>query len=356
MQTCAKPAASAQAGACRQMVKRASIKDIARLAGVSHSTVSRALRGSPLISAETARRIRALAEEAGYRPSAAARSLVTSRTATLGVVVTTIADPFAAEAVLGIEDATLEHGYSVLLANSNAEPERELKVVRSFEERRVDGIIVTSSRVGAAYVDSLSRARVPIVLLNNQHPSEFLHSVMIDNFDASLALTRHLIELGHRRIAYIGDRYGRQSDTERFGGYRAALDFACLPFLPEYVVHGDGKPEGGARALETLLQLPTPPTAVFCYNDMTALGALCAAARKGLRVPLDLSVAGFDDLFFAPYCTPPLTTVRQPVRQMGRMAVQTLLKLLAGESAAHIIRIPGELILRESTAPPKENV
>lgn len=347
MQTCAKPEVP---------VKRASIKDIARLAGVSHSTVSRALSGSPLVSPETARRIRRLAEESGYSPSAAARSLVTSRSAILGVVVTTIADPFAAEAVLGIEDATLEHGYSILLANSNADPAREMKVVRSFEERRVDGIIVTSSRVGAAYVESLSRARVPIVLLNNQHPSQFLHSVMIDNFEASLAVTRHLIELGHRRIAYIGDRYGCQSDTDRFGGYRAALDFACLQFCPEYVAHGDGKPEGGAGALKTLMRLSAPPTAVVCYNDMTALGALCAATGQGLRVPSDLSLVGFDDLFFAPYCTPPLTTVRQPVREMGRLAVQTLLRLLSGQPVDRILKIPGELVIRESTAPPKENL
>lgn len=346
MQTCARPAPKA---------KRASIKDIARLAGVSHSTVSRALSGSPLVSAETARRIRRLAEESGYSPSAAARSLVTSRSAILGVVVTTIADPFAAEAVLGIEDASIEHGYSILLANSNADPAREMKVVRSFEERRVDGIIVTSSRVGAAYVESLSRTRVPIVLLNNQHPSEFLHSVMIDNLEASFRVTRHLIELGHRRIAYIGDRYGCQSDTERFGGYRAALDFACLPFCPEYVVHGDGKPEAGAHALETLLQLRPRPTAIFCYNDMTALGALSAAARNGLRVPGDLSLAGFDDLFLAQYCIPPLTTVRQPVRQMGRLAVQTLLELLSGHPVGRTMKIPGHLVIRESTAPPKEN-
>ena len=137
------------------------IKDLARSANVSHSTVSRALRGSPLVNHETAERIRSLAEQAGYRPSAAARSLVTRRTSTIGVVVTTIADPFAAGVVRGIEDAANDHDYSVFLANSNAEPEREVRVVRAFEERRVDGIIVTSSRVGAVYVPMLSRMRFP---------------------------------------------------------------------------------------------------------------------------------------------------------------------------------------------------
>lgn len=335
-------------------MRRASIKDIARLAEVSHSTVSRALSGSSLVSAKTANRIRQIAEESGYRPSAAARSLVTSRSATIGVVVTSIADPFAAEVVLGIEDAANEHDYSVILANSNAQPEREVKVVRAFEERRVDGIIVTSSRVGAVYVELLSQTRVPIVLLNNQHPSEFMHSVMIDNPTASLQATRHLIDLGHRRIAYIGDRFGCQSDTERFGGYRTALDLAYLPFLPMFVAHGNGKSDGGVFAMEALLALSTPPTAVFCYNDMTALGAMNAIAVRGLRVPDDLSIVGFDDLFVAQYSAPPLTTVRQPMREMGRLALETLMKLLNGSGSPPNIKVPGELIIRQSTAPPKE--
>jgi DNA-binding LacI/PurR family transcriptional regulator len=336
--------------------RRASIKDIARLANVSHSTVSRALRGSPLVNRETRERIRRIAAESGYTPSAAARSLVTHRTATIGVVVTSIADPFAAEVVLGIEDAANDRNYSVILANSNAQPEREVRVVRSLEERRVDGIIVTSSRVGAIYAEKLPQSQVPIVLLNNQHPSEFLHSVMIDNLRAARDATLHLIGLGHRRVAYIGDRFGYQSDTERLGGYRAALDLEDVPFLPEYVVHGDGKPEGGAAAMATLLALSSPPTAVFCYNDMSALGAMCAIASHGLNVPGDISIVGFDDLFVARYCSPPLTTVRQPMREMGRLALENLLKILDGSGPQPNIKVPGELVLRHSTAPPKEKI
>ncbi len=200
--------------------RKASIKDIARLAEVSHSTVSRALHGSSQVSAETVVRIRKIADEAGYRASAAARSLVMGRSNTIGVVVTNIADPFVAGVVSGIEDLAEKHGYSVFLANSNAEPAREVRVVRAFEERRVDGIIVTSSRVGALYVPLMERMHVPVVLLNNQHPSEFVHSVVIDNVQASLDATRHLIRLGHRRIAYVGDRFGHQSETERCAGYR----------------------------------------------------------------------------------------------------------------------------------------
>jgi DNA-binding LacI/PurR family transcriptional regulator len=337
-----------------QALRPVSIKDIARKAKVSHSTVSRALQNSPVVNRGTAEKIRLIAEELDYRVSAVARGLATSKTRTVGLVVTTIADPFVAGVVGGIEDAANAHGYSVVLANSHADPEREMMVVRSFEERRVDGVIVTASRVGALYVPMLSRMRVPIVLLNNQHPGEFTHSVMIDNLEASAQATHHLIELGHRRIAYLGDRHGHQSDTERFGGYRQALDQADIPFLPELVVHGDGKPEGGIEAMGRLLALAAPPTAVFCYNDMTALGALRRIRVSGLRVPDDISLVGFDDLYIAQYTDPPLTTVRQPKRQMGRLAMEVLLRLLQGSQSEHIIRVPGELVGRESAAAPKE--
>jgi DNA-binding LacI/PurR family transcriptional regulator len=330
-----------------------SIKDIAQVAQVSHSTVSRAIHHSPLVNGETGDRIRQIARRMGYRPSAVARSLVTKKTWTIGIVVTTIADPFIAELVSGIEETANDHGYSVFLANSNADPERELRVVHSFHERRVDGILVTASRVGALYLPRLTELKAPIVLINNQHPGEFAHSVVIDNVTASRAATEHLIGLGHKRIAYIGDRFGFQSDTERFTGYRQALELSDLAFSPELVVHGDGNAESGGPAMETLLKLSAPPTAVFCYNDMTALGALRVIRARGLSVPADISLVGFDDLFIASYLQPLLTTVRQPRRQMGQMAMEMLLKLFAGEQCNASIKVSGELIVRESTAPIK---
>jgi DNA-binding LacI/PurR family transcriptional regulator len=231
-------------------------------------------------------------------------------------------------------------------------------VVRSFEERRVDGIIVTASRVGAQYIPLLMHMQVPIVLLNNQHPSQFVHSVMIANVQASVDAIRHLIDLGHRRIAYLGDRYGHQSDSERFSGYRQAVEEAGLPFEPQLVVHGDGKPEGAKAAMAHLLGLPIPPTAVFCYNDLSALGAIRQIRDCGLRVPSDVSIVGFDDLYISEYMDPPLTTVRQPMRQMGRMAMNTLLQIFANASdeSALDIKVPGELIVRGSTSPPKERL
>jgi DNA-binding LacI/PurR family transcriptional regulator len=336
-------------------MRHISIKDVARAAKVSHPTVSRALRYSPLVNQDTAERIRQIASRMGYWPNAVARGLVTKRTGTIGVVVTTIADPFIGEVVSGVEEIANDHGYSVFLANSNADPAREIKVVQSFQERRVDGILVAASRVGALYVPLLSQLKVPIVLINNQHPDEFVHSVLIDNVTASVKAVQHLIQLGHRRIAYMGDQFGFHSDTERFAGYRQALALADIPFLPELVVHGDGKPEGGGLAMVKLLALPELPTAVFCYNDMSAIGALSRIRAHGLRVPDNISLVGFDDLFIASYIDPPLTTVRQPKQPMGRMAMEIMLKLLSEGHHETIIRMQGELVVRGSTAPPSRN-
>jgi DNA-binding LacI/PurR family transcriptional regulator len=343
---------SEKPGAVEVLRAPASIKDIARLAGVSHSTVSRALRNSPLVNPKTTGEIQEIARKLSYQPSAVARGLVTRKTRTIGVVVTTIADPFVSEVVTGIELAANDSSYSVFLADSNADPAREKNVVHSFAERRVDGIVVTSSRVGALYTPLLSQMMVPIVLINNQHHGQFVHSVMIDNVQGSREATAHLIGLGHRRIAYIGDRFGHQSDTERSEGYSQALAAAGLTFVPELVVHGDSKPEEGILAMDRLLALPEPPTAVFCYNDMTALGVLRSAHSHRLRVPWDISVVGFDDLFIASYTQPQLTTVRQPMQRMGRMAMESLLRLMEGHPSGAGITVPAELIVRESTAPP----
>ena len=328
-----------------------SIKDIARLAGVSHSTVSRALHKSPLIPPDTARRIQRIAEEQGYTASAIARSLVTRRTQAIGVVVTSIADPFNGDLVDGIEEVANQRGYSVILATSQADPDRELAVVRSCQERRVDGILVASSRVGALYVPVLSELDVPIVLINNQHGSDFAHSIRIDNVHGMRLATEHLLQLGHTRIAYVGDRFGLHSDEERFDGYRKALSAREIPFDNTLVIRGDGKADGAAIALDELHETRSGLTAVACYNDMTALGLMHRAQERGIAVPKELSVTGFDDIPFAAFAGPPLTTVRQPRRDMGRQAMQLLFALLDGEEAQRTSVINGELIVRGSTAP-----
>jgi DNA-binding LacI/PurR family transcriptional regulator len=328
-----------------------SIKDIARLAGVSHSTVSRALRNSPLIPATTTQRIQQIAKEQGYRPSAVARSLVMRKTQAIGVVVTSIADPFNGDVVDGIEEIANEHGYSVILATSQANPDRELAVVRAFEERRVDGILVASSRVGALYLPVLAELRVPVVLINNQGRHAHVHTVAVHNTDGAYQATRHLVELGHTHIGYVGDRLGMQSDVERRTGYAKALEECGIAVASELTFEGDGKLDGGVEAARAFLVKQPRATAVFCYNDMTALGLLSELVRAGVRCPDDISVVGFDDIVFAALSQPALTTVRQPRRELGRRAMRMLLGVLRGELTEKEIMIRGELIVRASTAP-----
>jgi DNA-binding LacI/PurR family transcriptional regulator len=334
---------------------RVSIKDIARAAGVSHSTVSRALGDSSLVSADTKARIKRLAHEMGYSPDAQARSLVMGRTRTIGVVVTTITDPFIAEIVQAIESTAHDNDYSVVLSSSNTEPEREIAAVEMLQSKRVDGVIVTSSRVGALYQTYLDRLGVPVVLINShrEERGNYTFSVTVDSRHGGYLATEHLLRLGHRRIAYVTGPADHSDDLARLEGYCQALTGAGLAFEPGLVVPGTGRAGGGEQALPVLIGLDEPPTAVFCYNDMTAIGLLCAARQAGLSVPRDLSIVGFDDIPFASYVYPPLTTIAQPKFGMGRQAVQMVLDLLESKDVedrqvANIV-VQGQLVVRESS-------
>ena len=331
---------------------KTSIKDIARAAGVSHSTVSRALSDSPLVNEATRARIHRLALEMGYSPDAGARSLVRGHTCTVGVVVTTIADPFSAEVVEGIEGMAYDHGYSVILAASHDEPEREIAAVEMLRSKRVDAVIITSSRVGALHQERLGAAGVPVILLNSHSQGGAPHtfSVRVDDQHGARLATEHLLTLGHRRIAHVAGPAGHSPSTDRLAGYRVALTEASVPFDPTQVIPGTGRPAAGELALPPLLTMAERPTAVFCYNDMTAIGLLRAAHSAGLTVPDDLAVAGFDDIPFATYVSPSLTTVAQPKFELGQRAMSMALMLMTGlaEGVCDVV-LQGRLVVREST-------
>ncbi|MBN1138512.1 MAG: LacI family DNA-binding transcriptional regulator [Anaerolineae bacterium] len=347
-----------------------SIKDIAKVAGVSHSTVSRALGDSPLVSAGTKARIQRLARDMGYSPDAQARSLVMGRTRTIGIVVTTIADPFIGEIVQAVESTARDHGYTVILVSSNAEPDREITAVEILRSKRVDGVIVTSSRVGALYHDYLERLGVPVVLINShsQQGGLYTFAVNVDNRHGGCLATKHLIQLGHRRIAYVTGPADHGDDLDRLAGYRQALAEVGIPFDPALVAPGTGRSDGGELALSLLCALQSPPTAVFCYNDVTAIGLIHAALQVGLSVPGDLAVVGFDDIPFASYIHPPLTTIAQPKLEMGKSAVEMVLALISNRDRANAkspgskseipvmsdIVVQGRLIVRESSTAPFE--
>lgn len=333
-----------------------SIQDIARAAGVASSTVSRALHDNPLISADVRAHIQRLAREMGYTPNGIAQSLQTRQTKTIGLVVTSIADPFFADVAKGVEEAARSAGFSVFLSASYNDPVQEMAVIETFQRRRVDGILVAASRITRNHAERLLRADVPTVLINNQaeEPSSPLYSVAVDDAAGARLAVEHLIQLGHRSIGYIGTENRPKSNRHRLNGYRDALASAGVDPDDGWVAIA---PAGGAlheddvaigqALLATLLE--TGVTAIFCYNDMIAVGALMACRDQGISIPRQLSVIGFDDIATAQYVTPPLTTIRQPKIELGRVAMQMLLDLLDSRAVQNHVISP-TLVSRASTA------
>lgn len=338
------------------------IKDVAKQAGVSHSTVSRALHGSSLISDETIERIRQIANEMGYSPSATARSLKTNRSHALGVIVSNIDDPFFSEILQGIEETAQERGYSMLMAASQRDPERERAIVQDMRERHVDGLIICSASFSVEQRRKLLEYGIPIVMVNNQAAEEYRYSIYHDDVDGSRQVTRYLIELGHQRIAYLGNSLSGRTTLDRLNGFRQEIKSAGLNIFTGYTHEVPGsRPNDGLAALDHFLSLPQPPTAIFCYNDMLAIGVLNGLHKANIRVPADISVVGFDNIVFSAYTNPPLTTFDQPKRYIGAEAARLILGLLdsyKGEEALEqqIQKLKGSLLVRQSSAPPpKEN-
>lgn len=335
---------------------RVSIEDIAEVAGVSSSTVSRALNDNTRISAEMREEIKRLADDMGYTPNAVAQSLQTRKTNTIGLVVTSLDDPFFPKIVKGVEDVARDSDISVFLSVSYGEPEKEMQAIETFERRRVDGIMMASSRVGAKYVNRLTNINVPVVLLQNEveDSHDFLHSVIADDRVGAQKAVRHLVELGHRRIGYIGASDRRRSNQRRLEGYRSALREAGVSAREDWAViasaddvHEHGDTEIGRRVGAQLLDKDL--TAIFCYNDMIAVGAVGQCKEQGINVPEECSIIGFDDISMSEYMIPPLSTVRVPKFRMGQKGMQVLIDIMNGKSSDDIVLQP-KLIGRDSTA------
>jgi DNA-binding LacI/PurR family transcriptional regulator len=336
------------------------IKDIARKVGVSHTTVSRALLGNPLISPETTERIRRMAVEMGYRPSAAARSLKTNRSQALGVIVSNIDDPYFSEVLQGIETTAQQSGYSLFIAASQRDPEREASIARTMVEHRVEGVVICSTSFGVERARKFVEYGVPVVAVNNQAAEDYRYSIYHDDVEGSRQLTRHLLGLGHRKIGYLGNELAGRTNLDRLTGYQRELRAARLELPGEYAHEVPyGAPHVIEEAVDHFLRLGAPPTAIACYNDMMAIELLQALVQHGLRVPHDISLTGFDNIAFSAYTTPALTTFDQPKRYIGEEAGRLLLSLLdespdeEGEAAGSVRVLRGKLLIRNSTAAPR---
>ena len=333
-----------------------SIQDIAGAAGVSHSTVSRSLNNSQLISPEVRQRIQHLAQEMGYTPNAVAQSLRGKRTNTVGVVVTSISDPFAGRVVRGIEKVAQAANVSVFLSASHNDPERELETISTFHRRRVDGVISATAQIQGPYVQRLKQINLPTVMVNRQAEAadDQLLSVDADDYGGARQAVEHLVGLGHRTIGYIGVTDRLQSNRRRLCGYCDSLEASGIVVQDEWVQIAATPPgryvddvAEGQSLFPRLYRADV--TAVFCYNDMIAVGVLMACRELGLTVPVQLSVVGFDDVEIARYVTPPLSTIHQPKLRLGELAMQMLLDILEGRSVQSRI-LSNELVVRASTA------
>jgi LacI family transcriptional regulator len=334
--------------------RKISIEDIARKAGVSHSTVSRALRDSSLISSKVREEIKKLAQEMNYVPNAIAQSLQNQRTYTVGVVVTSIADPFFGELVEGIEQVARDAGLNVLLSASHGDFEQEIAAIENFHYRRVDGILIADSRISKQYTQQLTQFTVPTVLINieTEAHSKTFHSVAIDDRLGGILAVKHLIELGHTDIGYLGVGDGSKAAQQRLEGYQMAFTQAGLPqnpdweaiFNKEYTTINDI--DIGQKMLSQLVEAGV--TGIFCYNDMVAVGALLACKELNISVPEDLSLVGFDNIALTNYVTPPLTTISQRMVEMGNAAMTMLLELLQGKTVENLLLSPF-LVKRGST-------
>ncbi len=325
--------------------KETTIKDIARRAGVSYATVSRALNGKYGVRPSTRDRVLAVARRMGYRPNAIARGLVTRRTMTLGLIVPDIKNPVFPEIAGGVEDAARDAGFGVLLCNSNWQKASEREYVALLAGRRVEGIIVAPiSRAEDPFADRRT-AELPVVFVASTPRGTTRSYVVIDNVRGALLATRRLLDAGRAPVAFIGSL--ESADDERYAGYRQALEEHGMSCDERYVRLGDMRQESGHRLFLRMIEDGDRPRAVFAENDLMALGCLQAAREAGLRVPEDVAIIGFDDIPFASFPEVQLTTIRQPTYDMGRMAVEILLGSGSAVRTRQVVLEP-QLVVRHT--------
>ena len=335
----------------------ANIYDVAKRAGVSTATISRVLSRPDVVAPGTRTKVLAAIDSLGFTPNAAAKNLRTLRTAKLLVTVPDISNPFFSLILQGIEDAAQREGYAVLLGDTQHDDSREEKYALMLRRKEADGLIFLGHRLpkeAATLVRSMRPRQAPVVNGCEFSPNLGIPSVHIDNATAASDAMEHLYRLGHRRIGVITGPLVSPLSRDRLAGATARARKARAE-REMIVMNGDFSIESGSVAAERLLGRKEAPTAIFCFNDEMAMGVGQTARLRGLRVPHDLSVVGFDDIRFARYFDPPLTTVAQPMRQIGEGTVRLLLEILRHDDRTpESVTLPHTLVVRASTAPPRQ--
>ncbi len=329
--------------------EKITIKDIARRADVSISTVSRVLNQKNMVTEEKRHAVLAAIEELDYQPNPLARGLAGGTSRTIGVVTQDISSPFYDAILRGIRQGLNHTDYLPLFADGYWQVHKEKQAIQTLLNRQVDGLIVLGGVIPEDYLVHLSH-QIPLVVVGRNLPALVNQVVYLDNFTGAYKATQYLLELGHRRIVHITGILSHQDAIERRDGYRQAMSDAGLSPDPDLIIEGDFMESTGMMAVEMLFTRGRPFSAIFAANDQMAIGARLALYRRGIRVPDDVSLIGFDDQLNAAYITPPLTTVRQPSIEIGEAAAEAILHLMRGNSPDGSVVFPAELIIRESTA------
>ncbi len=330
--------------------EKVTLEMVARAAGVSPSTVSRILNGSAVVADEKRAAVDHAIATLGFVPNPVARGLAGGRTLSVGVITQAIDSPFYGLALRGIEDELSRVGYSPLFVSGHWNAAQEARCIDTLRARRVDGIIVLTGRLSDSALTALAQV-LPVVVTGRTLAATSLFALNFDNYEGGRLATHHLLQLGHRRIAFITGDTRHPDARERERGYRAALQAAGVALNPALVVPGLYTEESGRMALERLMDSREPFTAIFAANDQMAFGAALGLYRRGLRVPNDVSIVGFDNLAGAVYSIPPLSTVHQPVYELGQCAAIAMLQMLAGDPPS--VRLPApRFVVRESSGPP----
>ena len=325
------------------------IRDVARLAGVSVATVSRALSNPEKVSDESLEKVHNAIAQVGYRPNMLARNFRSARAYAIVVLVPDIANPFYSLFIRALEDRAQQKGYAVLLGDTRGTPEREMEYIRRVETRLADGIV--QLRPSSEKSQNNIPADIPCV---NACGCEFTTgpSIRIDNRAAAKTMVNYLISLGHRRIGVISGLKDNPHAIDRLEGYKEALAEAGIPFEKDLIAEGDFTMWSGLNAAFQFCNMKERPTAIFSMNDEMAIGAMQTLKNQGIRIPEDMSVTGFDDIAYSKYSDPSLTTISQPAEEMGKMAMDMLLKVIEGEPLSQReCVLPTEFIIRKSTGP-----
>lgn len=332
----------------------ATMKQVAEKARVSTTTVSHVINNTRVVSEDARERVLSVIQELRYIPSAVARSLKNDRTHTLGMMIPNNSNPYFAEVIQGIEDASFKLGYNIILCNSDDNPKKQAAYIRVLMEKRIDGLILVSSGSDEELSQLLADEGIPKVLVDREVSGVSADFIEADHVQGGYDATSYLISLGHRRIACVAGPDTLLPSGGRVTGYLRALKEAGLEFRDKYLVHSDFTSQGGFNAFQELLALPERPTAIFVSNDLMAIGGICAANAAGVRIPQQLSVVGYDDIALASFSTPPLTTIAQPKHAIGELTAKTLVdRIQHPDAPLRREMLQSRLVIRQSTAAPE---